>query len=60
VNAPVVTSVKPSAKPHRYLTRNLITGIGNQATLTPQGQQLVALLTNQFPAAKPSKSYPPK
>ena len=60
VNAPIVTSVKPSAKPHRYLTRNLITGIGNQATLTPQGQQLVALLTNQFPAAKPKSQHPPK
>lgn len=60
VNAPIVTSVKPSATPHRYLTRNLITGIGNQATLTPQGQQLVALLTEHFPAAKPSKSQLPK
>lgn len=60
VNAPVVTSVKPSAIPHRYLTRNLITGIGNQATLTNQGQQLVALLTDQFSPAKPGKSHPPK
>lgn len=58
VNASIVTSVKPSAKPHRYLTRNLITGIGNQATLTPQGQQLVALITNEFPAAAPNKSHP--
>ena len=60
VSAPVVTSVKPSAKPHHYLTRNLITGIGNRATLTPQGLQLVALITNQFPAAGPNKSNPPK
>jgi hypothetical protein len=60
VNAPVVTSVKPSAKPHRYLTRNLITGIGNQATLTPQGLQLVALITNQFPVAKPRDPQHPK
>jgi murein DD-endopeptidase MepM/ murein hydrolase activator NlpD len=60
VNAPVVTSVKASATPHRYLTRNLITGIGNQATLTPQGQQLVALLTEHFPAAASNKSHPPR
>lgn len=60
VSAPLVTSVKPSSKPHRYLTRNLITGIGNKATLTPQGLQLVALITDQFPAAAPNKSETPK
>ena len=60
VNTPIVTSVKPSATPHRYLTRNLITGIGNQAALTSQGHQLVALITDQFPAAKAGKKQLPK
>lgn len=60
VSAPIVTSVKASATPHRYLTRNLITGIGNQATLTNQGQQLISLITDQFPAAIPGKLHPPK
>lgn len=51
VPAPVVTAVKPSDIPHRLLTRGLITGQGNQATLTPGGKQLVALLTDDFPMA---------
>lgn len=49
-----VTAVRPSTVPHRYLTRGLITGEGNHATLTPSGKQLVALLTDDFPVA-PSK-----
>ena len=49
VAAPLVTSVRPSNVPQRYLTRGLITGEGNQATLTRSGQQLVALITDDFP-----------
>ena len=49
VAAPTVTSVRPSTVPHRYLTRGLITGEGNHATLTPAGNNLVALLTDNFP-----------
>ncbi len=49
VTAPLVTSVRPSSIPHRYLTRGLITGMGNQASLTKSGEQLVALITDQFP-----------
>ena len=49
VTAPLVTSVLPSSIPHRYLTRGLITGVGNQASLTKSGEQLVALITDQFP-----------
>ena len=49
VAAPVVTSVRPSTVPHRYLTRGLVTGEGNHATLTNSGKQLVALLTDDFP-----------
>lgn len=51
VTASLVTSVRPSTFPHRYLTRGLITGEGNQATLTKGGSQLIALLTDQFPTA---------
>jgi hypothetical protein len=49
VDLPLVTSVRPSTIPHRYLTRGLITGEGNRATLTDAGKQLVALLTDDFP-----------
>ncbi|MEO5713680.1 MAG: M23 family metallopeptidase [Luteolibacter sp.] len=50
--APAVTSVRPSTIPHRYLTRGLVTGEGNQATLTKAGLQLVTLLTDTFPITK--------
>ncbi len=50
--APAVTSVRPSTIPHRYLTRGLVTGEGNQATLTKSGLQLVTLLTDTFPITK--------
>ena len=49
VEKPVVTAVRPSAIPHRYLTRNLITGQDNRATLTRGGEQLVSLLMDDFP-----------
>ena len=49
VTTPTVTAVRPSTVPHRYLTRGLITGEGNHATLTPAGNNLVALLTDDFP-----------
>ena len=51
-------SVRPSAVPHRYMTRNLITGQDNRATLTGGGKQLVALLTDDFPVveAKPESA----
>ncbi len=49
VTAPTVTAVRDSAFPHRYLTRNLISGEGKVATLSKNGEKLVALLTNNFP-----------
>lgn len=57
VAAPLVTQVRPGKIPHRFLTRNLITGEGNQASLTSGGKQLVALLTGDFPTivARPGK-----
>ena len=52
VAAATVTSVRPSTVPHRYLTRGLITGDGNHATLSQSGNQLVALLTDDFPISQ--------
>ncbi len=52
VDSPVVTAIRPSKIPHRYLTRNLITGQENHATLTQGGRALVALLMGDFPIAE--------
>ncbi len=49
VAAPVITSILPSTTPHHYLTRGLVSGVGNQASLTSSGKQLVTLLTDDFP-----------
>lgn len=49
VAKPAVTAVRPSKIPHRYLTRNLISGEGRQATLARNGEKLVSLLMNDFP-----------
>jgi murein DD-endopeptidase MepM/ murein hydrolase activator NlpD len=49
VTAPTVTAVRDSAFPHRYLTRNLISGEGKVATLSKNGEKLVSQLTNNFP-----------
>jgi murein DD-endopeptidase MepM/ murein hydrolase activator NlpD len=58
VEAPTVTSVRPSTIPHRYLTRNLVTGQENRAELTASGKQLVALLMDDFPVATAAKEKP--
>ncbi len=52
VAAPIVTSIRPSTVPQRYLTRNLVTGQDTHATLTTSGKQLVALITDDFLPAK--------
>ncbi len=52
VTAPVLTSVRPSTVPHRYLTRGLVTGEGNRAELSNSGKQLVSLLTADFPTTE--------
>lgn len=49
VSAPIVSAVRDSDTPHRYLTRGLLTGEGSSATLSTNGQKLVALLTGDFP-----------
>jgi hypothetical protein len=56
VDAPVVTAIRPSKIPHRYLTRSLITGQENHATLTPGGRALVALLMGDFPVSEKPES----
>jgi murein DD-endopeptidase MepM/ murein hydrolase activator NlpD len=49
ISAPVLTTVRPSTVPHRYLTRGLVTGEGNRAELTPTGLKLVSLISDDFP-----------
>lgn len=49
VDEPLVTGVRNSRVGHGYLTRGLLTGSGNSASLTRSGKQLVALLTDDFP-----------
>jgi hypothetical protein len=53
VDAPVITQIRPSSIPHRHLTRGLVTGEGNRASLTAAGKNLVALLMDDFPDALP-------
>lgn len=59
VEAPIITSIRPSKIPHRYLTRNLVTGQDHSATLTTSGKHLVALLTEDFPISTVSKEPAP-
>jgi murein DD-endopeptidase MepM/ murein hydrolase activator NlpD len=48
---PVVTSIRPSEIPQRHLTRGLISGTGNEATLTRGGLELLSLMLDDFPPA---------
>lgn len=52
VDSAVITSIRPSDIPHRYLTRNLVSGQENRATLGNGGKQLVTLLMDDFPASE--------
>jgi len=54
VSAPALTGIRPSAIPHRHLTRNLVSGEGNSAVLTKSGLQLISLLTDDFPTTAPA------
>jgi murein DD-endopeptidase MepM/ murein hydrolase activator NlpD len=58
VESAIVTAIRPSTIPHRYLTRNLISGQEQHATLTTGGKQLVALLTDDFPISKDEAMEP--
>ncbi len=44
-----VSHIRPSEIPHRWLTRGLLTGEGNQASLSSGGKQLLALVLDDFP-----------
>ena len=49
VTAPIVTAVRPSGDiPHRFVTRGLVSGEGNTATLTGGGRRLVSLVSGSF------------
>ncbi|MBK1882617.1 M23 family metallopeptidase [Luteolibacter pohnpeiensis] len=52
VTSPLVIQIRPSTIPQKYLTRGLIVGEGNRASLTNLGKDLVSLITDDFPDAK--------
>ena len=60
VEAPVITQVRPSDIPHRFLTRYLVNGEGSTATLSNGALELVNLLTGSFPAQPPAPAPPAK
>ena len=60
VASATVTMVKPSPIPHRYKTRDLLSGEGPRATLARDGQNLLALLVGYFPAAPAPPAETPK
>ena len=51
VSAPVLSHVRPSENniPQRWLTRGLLTGEGNQVSLSRNGKQMLSLLLDNFP-----------
>jgi hypothetical protein len=49
VQSPIITAIRPSKIPHRYLTRGLVSGQENRASLTQSGKRLVAIITDDFP-----------
>jgi murein DD-endopeptidase MepM/ murein hydrolase activator NlpD len=55
VTQPIVTYVKTSTVPHRYRTRGLLLGEGANASLSADGQNLLNLLTGNFPIPTPVK-----
>ncbi len=46
---PTVTHLRPSDISQRWLTRGLLTGEGNQATLSHGGKSMIALVMDDFP-----------
>ncbi len=49
VVTPVVTAIRPSGDiPHRFMTRNLVSGEGDTATLSNGGRRLVSLVSGDF------------
>ncbi|QTN33212.1 M23 family metallopeptidase [Akkermansiaceae bacterium] len=54
VEAPVVSHLRPSEIPQRWLTRGLLTGEGANTTLSAGGRGLVSLVMDSFPIAEPA------
>lgn len=52
VNQPTVSHIRPAEMNQSYLTRGLISGNGNQVSLTRDGSRLVALILDDFPVAQ--------
>lgn len=49
VTTPIVTAIRPSGEvPHRFVTRGLVSGEGDTATLSNGGRRLVSLITGDF------------
>jgi len=49
VTTPIVTAIRPSGDiPHRFVTRNLVNGEGDTATLSNGGRRLVSLVHGDF------------
>lgn len=60
VTQPTITSVRPSNVPHRYRTRGLLTGEGQQASLSPDGMSLLNLLSGNFPVVPVEEKTNPR
>lgn len=46
---PTVTYVKPTGSNHRYHTKGILSGTGDQATLTTLGSRVIQLISGDFP-----------
>jgi murein DD-endopeptidase MepM/ murein hydrolase activator NlpD len=49
VNSPLVSHIRPAKISQRWLTRGLLTGEGNQASLSNGGKKMVELVMDDFP-----------
>jgi murein DD-endopeptidase MepM/ murein hydrolase activator NlpD len=52
VNQAVVSHIRPAEINQSYLTRGLISGNGNQVSLTREGSRLVSLILDDFPSGQ--------
>jgi murein DD-endopeptidase MepM/ murein hydrolase activator NlpD len=52
VNQPTVSHIRPAEMNQTYLTRGLISGNGNEISLTRDGSRLVSLILDDFPASQ--------
>lgn len=52
VNQMIVSHIRPAEINQSYLTRGLITGNGNQVSLSRDGSRLISLILESFPASE--------